>query len=453
MGNSEVGHTNLGAGRVVYQELTRISKEIRDGDFFDNPVLLDAFRQAKEKGKPVHLAGLLSDGGVHSHISHLFALLQMAKRQQVQEVYVHAFLDGRDVMPHTADNYVRDLLAKMQEVGLGQLASLSGRYYAMDRDKRWDRVEQAYRAMVYGDTVKYTDPVFALRESFDRGVTDEFVVPTAIIKQDGSPVGLVEDGDTVIMFNFRPDRAIEISQAFTNQEFTGFDRGTKTLNNLHYVCMTPYSQTVKGDIAYPSADLADTFGEVLSQNELTQLRIAETEKYPHVTFFFSGGREKEFPGEQRILIPSPKVATYDLKPEMSAYEVTTALLKEIEAEKFDGIVLNFANPDMVGHTGSMDATIKAIQAVDECLGLVVDKIVEKGGVALILADHGNADIMIDPATGMPWTAHTTQPVPCIVTKKGLSLRAGGVLADVAPTLLQLIELQQPEKMTGKTLIQ
>lgn len=452
MGNSEVGHTNLGAGRIVYQELTRISKEIRDGDFFANPVLLDAFRQAKEKGKAVHLIGLVSDGGVHSHISHLFALLQMAGRQQVKDVYVHAFLDGRDVMPHTADNYVRDLQAKMQEIGVGKLASISGRYYAMDRDKRWERVEQAYRAMVYGDTAKYTDPLFALHESFDRGVTDEFVVPATMIKQDGSPVGLIEDGDTVIMFNFRPDRAIEISQALTSEEFTGFDRGQKKLRNLHYVCMTPYSQTVKGAIAYPSEDLVDTFGEVLAQNGLSQLRIAETEKYPHVTFFFSGGREKEFAGETRILIPSPKVATYDLKPEMSAYEVTTALLKEIEAENFDGIVLNFANPDMVGHTGSLEATIKAIEAVDECLGLVVDKIVDKGGVALILADHGNADIMIDPATGLPWTAHTTQPVPCIVTKKGLTLREGGVLADVAPTLLELLQLKQPEKMTGKTLI-
>ncbi|WP_018132101.1 2,3-bisphosphoglycerate-independent phosphoglycerate mutase [Effusibacillus pohliae] len=452
MGNSEVGHLNIGAGRIVYQDLTRITKSIREGEFFENQAFLQAIRHVKEKGTKLHLAGLVSDGGVHSHIQHLFALLELAKRQQVENVFVHAFLDGRDVMPHTAINYIRDLQNKMQELGVGKLATLAGRYYAMDRDKRWDRTEKAYRAMVYGDGPKYTDPILALRESYDRSVTDEFVIPTVIVNPDESPVGLVEHEDAVILFNFRPDRAIQISRAFTNEAFDGFDRGPEHPERLHYVCMTFYSETVNGDVAFQPTELVNTMGEVLANHGLKQLRIAETEKFPHVTSFFSGGREAMFAGEERILIPSPKVATYDLKPEMSAYEVTNAVLKEIEAEKFDAIVLNFANPDMVGHTGVLEAAIKAVEAVDECLGQVVDKVLEKGGVAMIIADHGNADIMIDPATGKPWTAHTTQPVPCIVTKQGIQLRDGGILADVSPTLLKLLELSQPDEMTGKSLI-
>lgn len=452
MGNSEVGHLNIGAGRIVYQDLTRISKSIREGEFFENPVFLDAIRHVRQNGTKLHLYGLVSDGGVHSHITHLFALLELAKRQGVSEVYVHAFLDGRDVMPHTAVNYIRDLQQKMDGLGVGKLATVQGRYYAMDRDRRWERTEKAYRAMVYGEGPKYTDPILALQESYEKSVTDEFVMPTVIVKPDGSPVALIGDRDAVIMFNFRPDRAIQISQAFTNKDFRGFDRGPKCPKDLFYVCLTHFSETVDGYVAYKPTDLDNTMGEVLTQHGLKQLRIAETEKFPHVTYFFSGGREAEFAGEERILIPSPKVATYDLKPEMSAYEVTDALLKELEAEKFDAIVLNYANPDMVGHTGVLEAAVKAVEAVDECLGRVVDKILEKGGVAMIIADHGNADIMIDPATGKPWTAHTTQPVPCIVTKPGLQLREGGVLADVAPTLLKLLELPQPVEMTGKSLI-
>lgn len=452
MGNSEVGHLNIGAGRIVYQDLTRISKSIREGEFFENPVFRDAMKHVKENGTQLHLYGLVSDGGVHSHIRHLYALLELAKKQQLEHVYVHAFLDGRDVMPHTAVTYIRDLQHKMEELGVGRLATVQGRYYAMDRDKRWERTEKAYRAMVYGDGPQYTDPVVALQESYEKSVTDEFVMPTVIVNADGTPVGTIKDNDAVIMFNFRPDRAIQISQAFTNKDFRGFDRGPKAPKDLYYVCLTHFSESVDGYVAYKPTNLDNTYGEVLTQNGLKQLRIAETEKFPHVTSFFSGGREEQFPGEERILIPSPKVATYDLKPEMSAYEVTDAVVKEVAEENFDAIVLNFANPDMVGHTGVLEAAVKAVETVDECLGRVVDLVIEKGGAAIIIADHGNADIMIDPATGKPWTAHTTQPVPCIVTKKGLGLREGGILADVAPTLLQLLQLPQPTEMTGQSLI-
>ncbi|GAX90774.1 2,3-bisphosphoglycerate-independent phosphoglycerate mutase [Effusibacillus lacus] len=452
MGNSEVGHLNIGAGRIVYQDLTRISKSIREGEFFDNPVFLNAIRHVKENGTDLHLYGLVSDGGVHSHIQHLFALLELCKQQKLDRVYVHAFLDGRDVMPHTAVNYIRDLQYKMEDLGVGKLATVQGRYYAMDRDKRWERTEKAYRAMVYGEGPQYTDPILALKESYEKSVTDEFVMPTVIVNPDGTPVGRIKDRDAIIMFNFRPDRAIQISQAFTNQDFRGFDRGPKCPKDLYYVCLTHFSETVDGYVAYKPTNLDNTMGEVLTQHGLKQLRIAETEKFPHVTSFFSGGREERFEGEERILIPSPKVATYDLKPEMSAYEVTDAVTKEIEADKFDAIILNYANPDMVGHTGDLAAAIKAVEAVDECLGRVVDKVLEKGGVAMIIADHGNADIMIDEVTGKPWTAHTTQPVPCIVTRKGIRLRDGGILADVSPTLLTLLELPQPAEMTGKTLI-
>lgn len=452
MGNSEVGHLNIGAGRIVYQDLTRISKSIRDGDFYDNPNLLGAIRYAKQNGKKLHLYGLLSDGGVHSHIEHLFALLDLAKRESFDDVYIHAFLDGRDVAPDSAKYYMEKLVAYINEIGVGHIATVQGRYYAMDRDKRWERVELSYRAMVYGEGPSNADPVKAIVESYEQSVLDEFVLPTVMKKEDGTPVGLVESGDAVIFFNFRPDRAIQLSQVFTNEDFRGFDRGENHPTGLHYVCLTLFSETVGGYVAYTPKNLDNTLGEVLVQNNKKQLRIAETEKYPHVTFFFSGGRDVELPGETRVLINSPKVATYDLQPEMSAYEVAEAAVKEIEADKHDAIILNFANPDMVGHSGKLEPTIKAIEATDDCLGKVVDAVLAKGGVAIIIADHGNADIMCDEQ-GRPHTAHTTNPVPCIVTKQGITLREGGILADVAPTVLNLMELNKPVEMTGETLIQ
>ncbi|WP_027092605.1 2,3-bisphosphoglycerate-independent phosphoglycerate mutase [Cohnella thermotolerans] len=452
MGNSEVGHLNIGAGRIVYQDLTRITKSIREGDFFQNETLLGAVRHAKQNGKKLHLYGLLSDGGVHSHIAHCFALLELAKREGLSDVCVHAFLDGRDVAPDSAVGYLEQLEAKIKELGVGRIATVQGRYYAMDRDKRWDRVEKSYRAMVYGEGPAYTDPIKAVKESYEKSVMDEFVMPTVIVGEDGKPVGLVEAEDSVVFFNFRPDRAIQLSQVFTNEDFRGFDRGDKFPKNLYFVCLTLFAESVGGYVAYKPKELDNTFGEVLVQQGKKQLRIAETEKYPHVTFFFSGGRDVQLPGETRILINSPKVATYDLKPEMSAYEVADAAVKEIEAEKHDAIILNFANPDMVGHSGMLEPTIKAVEATDECLGKVVEAVLAKGGVAVIIADHGNADMVIDDQ-GRPYTAHTTNPVPCIVTKPGVTLREGGILADVAPTLLKLMELPQPKEMTGASLIQ
>lgn len=451
MGNSEVGHLNIGAGRIVYQDLTRISKSIRDGEFYDNETLLGAVRHAKSNGTKLHLYGLLSDGGVHSHIAHLFALLDLAKKEDLSEVYIHAFLDGRDVSPDSAKGYLEQLQAKIAEVGVGRIATVQGRYYAMDRDKRWERTEKSYRAMVYGDGPQYTDPIQAVVESYEKSVYDEFVMPTVIVGEDGKPVGLVESDDSIVFFNFRPDRAIQLSQVFTNQDFRGFDRGLKIPMNLHFVCLTLFSETVGGYVAYSPKNLDNTLGEVLVQNGKAQLRIAETEKYPHVTFFFSGGRDVELPGETRILISSPKVATYDLQPEMSAYEVAEAAVKEIESDKHDAIILNFANPDMVGHSGMLLPTIKAVEATDECLGKVVDAVLAKGGVCLITADHGNADMVIDEL-GRPFTAHTTNPVPLIVTKQGVTLREGGILADLAPTVLSLLELAKPAEMTGVTLI-
>lgn len=451
MGNSEVGHLNIGAGRIVYQDLTRVSKAIREGSFFENETFLGAVRHVKEHGSKLHLYGLLSDGGVHSHINHLFALLELAAREQVPKVLVHAFLDGRDVAPDTGIGYIRQLLAKMEELGTGRLATVQGRYYAMDRDRRWDRTEKAYRAMVYGEGPKYRDPVQAVRESYEKSVYDEFVMPTVIVDEKDQPVGLIEDNDAVIFFNFRPDRAIQISLAFTNEDFRGFDRGPNKPKNLYYVCLTHFSETVRGYVAYRPTNLDNTLGEILSQHGLSQLRIAETEKYPHVTYFFSGGREDPFPGEERILIDSPKVATYDLKPEMSAYEVTDALLKEIAAEKHDVIILNFANPDMVGHSGKLEPTVRAVEAVDECLGRVVKAVLDKGGVAVITADHGNADMVLD-SENRPHTAHTTFPVPFIVTDKEVKLREGGILADIAPTILRLLGLLQPKEMTGRSII-
>ncbi|MFB7817008.1 2,3-bisphosphoglycerate-independent phosphoglycerate mutase [Paenibacillus chitinolyticus] len=452
MGNSEVGHLNIGAGRVVYQDLTRISKSIRDGEFFDNNTLIGAVRHAKQNNKKLHLYGLLSDGGVHSHIAHLFALLELAKKEDLQEVYIHAFLDGRDVAPDSAKNYMEQLQAKIAEIGVGKVATVQGRYYAMDRDKRWERTEKSYRAMVYGDGPHYTDPVKAITESYEKSVFDEFVMPTVITDENDKPVGLVESGDAVIFFNFRPDRAIQLSQVFTNKDFRGFDRGELFPKDLYYVCLTLFSETVEGYVAYKPKDLDNTLGEVLAQNSMRQLRIAETEKYPHVTFFFSGGRDVELPGETRILIPSPKVATYDLKPEMSAYEVAAAAVKEVNEDKQDVIILNFANPDMVGHSGMLEPTIKAVEATDECLGQVVEAILAKGGVVCITADHGNADLVLDDAE-RPFTAHTTNPVPFIVTSNDVTLREGGVLADIAPTLLHLLKLAQPPEMTGLSIIE
>ncbi|MGE6231424.1 2,3-bisphosphoglycerate-independent phosphoglycerate mutase [Paenibacillus sp. GbtcB18] len=452
MGNSEVGHLNIGAGRVVYQDLTRISKSIRDGEFFDNNTLIGAVRHAKQNNKKLHLYGLLSDGGVHSHIAHLYALLELAKKEDLQEVYVHAFLDGRDVAPDSAKNYMEQLQAKIAEIGVGKVATVQGRYYAMDRDKRWERTEKSYRAMVYGDGPHYTDPIKAITESYEKSVFDEFVMPTVITDENDKPVGLVESGDAVIFFNFRPDRAIQLSQVFTNKDFRGFDRGELFPKDLYYVCLTLFSETVEGYVAYKPKDLDNTLGEVLAQNNMRQLRIAETEKYPHVTFFFSGGRDVELPGETRILIPSPKVATYDLKPEMSAYEVAAAAVKEVNEDKQDVIILNFANPDMVGHSGMLEPTIKAVEATDECLGQVVEAILAKGGVVCITADHGNADLVLDDAE-RPFTAHTTNPVPFIVTSNDVTLREGGVLADIAPTLLHLLKLPQPPEMTGLSIIE
>ncbi|SEG79666.1 2,3-bisphosphoglycerate-independent phosphoglycerate mutase [Paenibacillus sp. UNC499MF] len=452
MGNSEVGHLNIGAGRVVYQDLTRISKSIRDGEFFDNNTLIGAVRHAKQNNKKLHLYGLLSDGGVHSHIAHLFALLELAKKEDLQEVYIHAFLDGRDVAPDSAKNYMEQLQAKIAEIGVGKVATVQGRYYAMDRDKRWERTEKSYRAMVYGDGPHYTDPVKAITESYEKSVFDEFVMPTVITDENDKPVGLVESGDAVIFFNFRPDRAIQLSQVFTNKDFRGFDRGELCPKDLYYVCLTLFSETVEGYVAYKPKDLDNTLGEVLAQHNMRQLRIAETEKYPHVTFFFSGGRDVELPGETRILIPSPKVATYDLKPEMSAYEVAAAAVKEVNEDKQDVIILNFANPDMVGHSGMLEPTIKAVEATDECLGQVVEAILAKGGVVCITADHGNADLVLDDAE-RPFTAHTTNPVPFIVTSNDVTLREGGVLADIAPTLLHLLKLPQPPEMTGLSIIE
>ncbi|BAU26634.1 phosphoglycerate mutase [Aneurinibacillus soli] len=447
MGNSEVGHLNLGAGRVVYQDLTRITKAIQEGDFFENDVLVNAVRHAKEKGTALHLYGLLSDGGVHSHNQHLYALLRLAKKEGLDRVYIHGFLDGRDVAPDSAVGYIEELQGKINEYGVGRIATVQGRYYAMDRDKRWERTEKSYRAMVYADGPEFTNAVEAVRESYERSVYDEFVMPTVITNEDGSPVATIQDNDAVIFFNFRPDRAIQLSQVFTNEDFRGFDRGEKCPKNLFYVCLTKFSESVDGYVAYKPANLDNTLGEVLAQNNLRQLRIAETEKYPHVTFFFSGGREAEFPGEKRILINSPKVATYDLQPEMSIYEVTDALLAEIEQDAQDVIILNFANCDMVGHSGMMEPTIKAVEVVDECMGKVVEAILAKGGAALVTADHGNADLMLGE-NGNPITSHSTYPVPFILTKDGIELREGGVLADISPTILKLLGVQQPTEMTG-----
>ncbi|KIL50002.1 2,3-bisphosphoglycerate-independent phosphoglycerate mutase [Jeotgalibacillus soli] len=450
MGNSEVGHLNIGAGRPVYQSLTRVNISIRDGEFFNIPEFLQAVDNAKRQNKALHLMGLLSDGGVHSHYNHLFALLKLAKDNGLSKVYVHGFLDGRDVGPTTALEYIKNTEARMGELGIGEFASISGRYYAMDRDNRWERVEKAYRVMVDGVGPVHTSAVEGVEVSYKQDLHDEFVLPF-VIQKDGEPVGRIQDHDSVIFFNFRPDRAIQLSTAFTDPAFDGFALGQNKPNELTFVTFTHYSVKVNAIVAFKSTDLKNTLGEVLSANGRTQLRIAETEKFPHVTFFMSGGREAKFPGEERILIDSPKVATYDLKPEMSAYEVTDALLNAIEHDRFDAIILNFANPDMVGHSGMLKPTVKAIEVVDECLGKIVDLIHEKGGHAIITADHGNSDEVIT-LEGTPMTAHTTNPVPVIVTKEGITLREGGILGDLAPTMLDLLELDKPVDMTGDSLI-
>ncbi len=453
MGNSEVGHTNMGAGRVVFQDLPRITRDIQTGDFFKNSAFLEAMDNCREWGSSLHLMGLLSDGGVHSHITHLFALLKMAKEQGLKKVYVHCFLDGRDVPPTSGKSYVEQLQAKIQELGIGEIATVMGRYYAMDRDKRWDRLQRAYDAMACGIGPVVEDAAQAVQASYDAGVTDEFMEPVVCCKD-----AKVHDNDSIIFFNFRPDRAREITRAFVDPDFTGFER-KHGFFPLHYVCMTQYDATMPNvTIAYPPESLSMTMGEYLSKCGKTQLRIAETQKYAHVTFFFNGGEERTFKGEDRILIPSPKaeeVPTFDLKPEMSAYEVTDAVVPLIEQDKYDVIILNFANCDMVGHTGVMEATKKAVKTVDECVGRVADAIIKNGGKLIITADHGNADMMIDPVHGGPFTAHTTNPVPVIVVDPAHpkhELREGGRLCDLCPTLLHMMGLKQPKEMTGENLI-
>jgi 2,3-bisphosphoglycerate-independent phosphoglycerate mutase len=452
MGNSEVGHLNMGAGRIVYQELTRITKEIQDGDFFQNEALLKAVRSAKEKGTALHLYGLLSDGGVHSHITHVFGLLELAKREGLEKVYVHCFLDGRDTPPESGKGYVQQLTDKMAELGVGEIATVMGRYYAMDRDNRWERVERAYKAITKGIGVQAASGAEAVQHSYDEGKTDEFVEPAVIVK-DGKPTAVVEDGDSIIFFNFRPDRAREITRAFCCDDFDGFEREKRL--DVVYVCFTDYDATIPHkEVAFHKVEITNTFGEFLAANHLTQARIAETEKYAHVTFFFNGGVEEPNPGEDRILVKSPKVPTYDMQPEMSAPEVCTKLVEAIKSEQYDVIIINFANPDMVGHTGVENAAIHAVEAVDECVGKAVEAIKEVNGQMFICADHGNAEQLVDYETGAPFTAHTTNPVPFILVNADPSytLREGGCLADIAPTLIELMGMTQPKEMTGKSLL-
>jgi len=450
MGNSEVGHLNIGAGRVVYQDITRISKSIRDGSFFKNNVLLSAIENVKKKKSSLHFMGLLSDGGVHSDMPHLYALLELARKRDIQKVYIHALLDGRDTPPRSALQYIKALREKISEIGLGEIATVMGRYYGMDRDKRWERVEKAYNAMVSGEGVKSSSAEAAVEEAYKRRENDEFVMPTVIVR-DNAPVATISDGDSVIFYNFRSDRTREITRAIVDKEFTGFKR--KKTVKVHFVCMTEYDVTIDAPVAFLPEKLKNIFGEVISKAGLKQLRIAETEKYAHVTFFFNGGVEKPFLNEDRILIPSPKVATYDLKPEMSAYEVTDRLIKEIESDKYDVIILNYANCDMVGHTGIMEAAVKAVEAVDKCVGRVVNAVQAKKGIGVITADHGNAEEMIDEKTHGVVTAHSTSPVPfCLVSsQKDIKLKSG-ILADIAPTMLELLNIEKPEEMTGSSLI-
>lgn len=452
MGNSEVGHLNMGAGRIVYQDLTRITKSIKDGDFFENPALKGAMENVREKNTSLHLYGLVSDGGVHSHISHIFALLEMAKREGLKKVYVHCFLDGRDTPPDSGADFVQQVQDKMDELGVGKIGVVSGRYYAMDRDNRWDRIEKAYRALTLGEGVPAESGVGAVRDSYAKGVTDEFVVP-AVVMEDGKPVTTIRDGDSIIFFNFRPDRAREITRCFCDDDFTAFDRGPR--KQVYYACFTDYDVTIGNkSVAFPKQKITETFGEFLAEHKLTQARIAETEKYAHVTFFFNGGVEEPNEGEDRILVKSPKVATYDLQPEMSAPEVCDRFVEAIKSGKYDVIITNFANPDMVGHTGVEAAAIKAIETIDKCVGRVVDAVKEVGGQMFITADHGNAEQLVDYETGEPLTAHTTNPVPFLLINydDGYTLREGGALCDIVPTMIQMMGLEQPKEMTGKSLL-
>ncbi|MEW6621912.1 MAG: 2,3-bisphosphoglycerate-independent phosphoglycerate mutase [Bacillota bacterium] len=452
MGNSEVGHLNIGAGRIVYQDLTRISKAVKDGSFFANPVLQRALENCMgPQGKSLHLMGLVSDGGVHSHMDHIFALVEMAKQKNIKKLFLHCFLDGRDVPPKSAVTYIKMLEAKLAGKNIGKISTVSGRYYPMDRDKRWDRVEKGYRAMVAGDGEKAASAVEAVENSYAAGITDEFVLPT-VIYEDGKPVGVVQKGDSIIFFNFRGDRARQITRAFVDEKFEHFERPGGWLHP-HYVCMTEYDETIHAPVAFPPEKLENTLGDVLAAEGLKQLRIAETEKYAHVTFFFNGGVEKENPGETRILIPSSKVATYDLQPQMKAYEITDTLIEKINEGQQDVIIVNYANPDMVGHTGVFEAAVQALEVVDECIGKVVEAVLEKQGVILITADHGNADEMIEEG-GSPQTAHTSNLVPLIAVglPEGKQLISGGSLRDLAPTILELLEIEKPEEMTGQSLI-
>ncbi|MFA9375267.1 MAG: 2,3-bisphosphoglycerate-independent phosphoglycerate mutase [Lachnotalea sp.] len=452
MGNSEVGHLNMGAGRIIYQELTRITKEIKDGDFFKNEALLDAVTKAKENNSALHLMGLLSDGGVHSHITHLYGLLELAKQQGLEKVYVHCFLDGRDTPPASGKGFVQALSDKMKEIGVGEIASVMGRYYAMDRDNRWDRVELAYNTMVKGEGAFHDSAIAGVQASYDDGKNDEFVVPT-VVSKEGKPVATIKEKDSVIFFNFRPDRAREMTRAFCDDSFDGFARDKRM--ELTFVCFSEYDITIANkSVAFHKVAIKNTFGQFLAANGKTQARIAETEKYAHVTFFFNGGVEEPNKGEERILVKSPKVATYDMQPEMSAYEVCDKLVTAIKSDKYDVIIINFANADMVGHTGIEPAAIKAIEAVDECVGKTVDAIKKVNGQMFICADHGNAEQLIDYVNGGAFTAHTINPVPFILVNydDAYTLKEGGCLADIAPTMIEMMGMTQPIEMTGKSLL-
>lgn len=451
IGNSEVGHTNIGAGRIVYQELTRISKLIKEKEFFKNKAINNIIDYVNDNNKTLHLFGLLSDGGVHSHIEHLFAILDLCKEKNVKDVQIHCFMDGRDVSPKSGSAYIEMLQNKLNELGIGHIATIMGRYYAMDRDKRWERIEEAYDAMTSGLGIVRKDPVEAVKESYSKNVTDEFIKPI-LIEQENKRLGIVKENDAILFYNFRPDRAREITRAFVDDEFEGFER---TNLKVKYTCMTQYDKTINNvDIAFYPQKLENTFGEYISKKGLKQLRIAETEKYAHVTFFFNGGVEVPYKNEDRTLIPSPKVATYDLKPDMSAIEVKDEVIKQIENDKYDVMIINFANPDMVGHTGVMNATVDAVEVVDRCLGEIVNLIIRTGGFALITADHGNCEIMIDEKTSLPITAHSTNRVPFILVdnNRTVKLRENGILADIAPTMLDIMKLEKPEEMTGESLI-
>lgn len=451
MGNSEVGHLNMGAGRIVYQDLTRITKSVEDGDFFEKPELISAVENCKKNGSDLHIFGLLSDGGVHSLNSHLYAILKLAKMRGLDRVYVHCFMDGRDTSPTSGIEYIKELAEKCKEY-TGRIATITGRYWAMDRDNRWERVERAYRALTEGTGVRENDPVQAMENTYAKDVTDEFIEPTVIMDGD-KPTAVIKDGDSVIFFNFRPDRAREISRTFCCDDFDGFERGERI--RTEYVCFTEYDPTIPNkSVVFKEEEIEDTFGQFIAANGLRQARIAETEKYAHVTFFFNGGVEKPNEGEDRFLIPSPKVATYDLKPEMSVYEVCDRLVETIRAGEHDVIICNFANPDMVGHTGVFDAVVRALEAVDECVGRVVQAVKETGRVMFLCADHGNAEELIVPGTDEPWTAHTTNPVPFILVggEEGWSLKEGGRLCDIVPTLIDVMGLEQPKLMTGVSLL-